>query len=229
MRINNCIQGTTEWLQLRAGIPTASCFDKIITPGGKSSRSAEPYMFSLLAERMIGRPLVEHISFWMDRGLEMESEAVDFYQFQRDMETVKVGFITNDEGTIGASPDRLVGEEGLLEIKCPSEAVHVGYLLKKSVDSAYYPQVQGQLWVSGRQWSDVLSYHPEMPPALIRVERDEKFIALLSKAVTEFSEQLEEMAVELKRRGWIGQQKEPRPPRHHDEVPEFSYDDQIIG
>jgi len=138
----------------------------------------------------------------------MEEEAVSFYELQRDCETVKVGFITNDEGTIGASPDRLVGEDGLLEIKVPKESTHVSYLLKKAVDQAYYPQVQGQLWVSGRKWVDILSYHPEMPPALIRVERDEEFIAFLQSAVVEFSSALEKQAVEAAARGWIPEREE---------------------
>lgn len=216
MIIHDCVQGTTEWSCLRAGIPTASGFDRILTPGGKPSKSAEAYMFSLLAERIMQRPIVEFTSHWMDRGSQMEAEAVNFYQFQRDCETVKVGFITNNEGTIGASPDRLVGEdhEGLLEIKVPAEHTHVSYLLKKAVDQTYYPQVQGQLWIAERQWSDILSYHPEMPPALIRVERDEEFIALLSTAVCAFSQCLEEMSRDLMARGWIREWPLVAKPRH---------------
>src|SRR3990167_8104537 len=207
MRVSYCQQGTSEWLRLRAGIPTASFFDKILTPGGKPSKSTEPYMYSLLAERMMGRPLVEHVSFWMDRGQQMEQEAVDFYELQRDCETVKVGFVSNDAGTIGASPDRFVGDDGLLEIKVPAEHTHVSYLLKKAVAQAYYPQVQGQLWVTERKWADILSYHPEMPPALIRVERNEEFIAKLAGSVQDFSDMLEAIARELTERGWIAKVK----------------------
>src|SRR5262245_45091449 len=119
MIIHDVVQGSTSWLQLRAGIPTASQFDQIITPSGKPSKSAERYMLTLLAERLMGHPITENVSMWMKRGSEMEADAVAFYQLQTDSDTVPVGFITNDEGTIGASPDRLVGEEGLLEIKCP--------------------------------------------------------------------------------------------------------------
>lgn len=197
------IQGTSEWSALRAGLPTASGFDNILTPGGKPSKSAEKYLFALLAERMMGHPIVEYTSHWMDRGSQMEAEAVSFYSFTRDTDTVKIGFITNDDGTVGASPDRLVGEDGLLEIKVPSEAVHVSYLLKKAVDSAYYPQVMGQLWISERKWLDILSYHPEMPPALIRVERNEEYIEALSAAVMAFSEVLEQQSAYLEERGWL--------------------------
>lgn len=160
-------------------------------------------MFCLLAERIMGHPRIESVSTWMNRGTQMEDEAVSFYELQRNLETAEVGLITNDAGSIGASPDRLVGEDGLLEIKVPAEHTHVSYLLKKAVDQTYYPQIQGQLWIAERKWVDILSYHPEMPPALIRVERDEPFIALLSVAVRDFSADLEKAATELVQRGWI--------------------------
>ena len=142
MIVHDCIQGTTEWLSVRAGIPTASMFDQIITPKtGKLSTSSEGYMLRLLAERILKRPIEQQaFSGWMDRGSAMESDAVAFYEFQRSLDTVKVGFITNDAGTIGASPDRLVGDDGLLEIKCPSEAVHMGYLLHGSLGEKHRPR-----------------------------------------------------------------------------------------
>lgn len=148
-------------------------------------------MFALIAERLMGHPRIEFMSMWMNRGSEMEADAVAYYEMQREVNTTRIGFITNDAGTVGASPDRSVGEDGLLEIKVPKESTHVGYLLKHHVDTEYFPQVQGQLWVSGRSFVDILSYHPEMPPALIRVERDESFIRMLAAAVTTFSEVLE--------------------------------------
>ncbi len=212
MRIHDCIQGTSEWTRLRAGIPTSSDFDKILTAGGSPSKQAEMYMFALLAERIMGHPRIEYMSRWMDRGSQMEAEAVSFYELQRDCETVKVGFITNDEGTIGASPDRLVGDTGLLEIKVPSEAVHVSYLMQSgSAYDAYRVQTQGQLWIAEREWNDLLSYHPEMPPALIRVERDEKFIAQLSAAVSAFVEVLESQFALCVQRGWVTAPRAPQP------------------
>ncbi len=203
MIIHDVVQGTTEWLAVRAGIPTASCFDRIITKSGKPSSQAEKYMHRLLAERIMGHPVAEFTSAYMERGSALEAEAVAYYEGIREVETVKVGFITNDERTIGASPDRLSGENGLLEIKCPAEHTHVGYLITHAVDHEYYPQIQGQLWVTGRQWVDIQSYHPEMPPALIRVGRDEDFIAKLAAAVSAFSRELERLTVEARERNWI--------------------------
>ena len=203
MIIHDVLQGSTEWLAVRAGIPTASAFDRIVTPKGKPSTQAEKYMHQLLAERMMGHPVLQVATYWMGRGQALEGEAVSYYEGVRDLDTDVIGLITNDEGTIGASPDRFVGEDGLLELKCPSEHVHVGYLLTKGVDAEYYPQVQGQLWVTGRKWLDIMSYHPELPPAIVRVERDEDYIKTLSTAVTEFSASLERKAVELREKGWI--------------------------
>lgn len=204
------IQNTPEWHALRAGIPTSSAFDRIVTPKGRASSQAEKYMFQLLAERLMGHPIEEFSSHWQDRGSRMESDAVASYEFQRDLDTTKVGFITNDFGTIGASPDRLVNEDGLLEIKVPSEAVHISYLLRVgSAYEEYKVQVQGQLWIAERRWSDVLSFHPELPEALIRIERDEDFIEKLSLAVEAFSQQLEELTEMAVKRGWLNP-KEPR-------------------
>jgi len=200
-------QGSAAWLELRAGIPTASNFHRILTPSGKPSTQATDYLHGLLAERMMGHPLVEHVSLWMQRGQDLEAEAVLYYELQRECATERLGFCTNDAGTIGASPDRLVGEDGLLEIKVPKDSTHVGYLLAEPVDKAYYPQIQGQLWIAERQWLEILSYHPELPPALVRVERDEDFIARLAAATTAFAECLVAMSLKLVERGWLTGEK----------------------
>jgi hypothetical protein len=197
------IQGTTAWLKLRAGIPTASCFDMILTPKGKPSTSAERYLYELLAERILGRPIVKAVTTWMDRGSQTEAEAVAYYESLRDLDTKKIGFVTNDAGSIGASPDRLVGADGLLEIKVPKESTHVGYLLNGTVGDTYWPQLQGQLWIAERAWVDIMSYSPDMPEAVIRVERDGEYIHKLACAVTAFSSELERLAAEARGRGWI--------------------------
>jgi hypothetical protein len=201
--LHDVLQGSTEWLAVRAGIPTASAFDRIVTPKGKPSTQSEKYMHALLAERIMGHPVLQVPTYWMGRGQQLEGEAVSYYEGVRDLDTTPIGFVTNDARTIGASPDRFVGEDGLLELKVPSEHVHVSYLLTRAVDAEYYPQVQGQLWVTGRRWLDIMSYHPEMPPAIVRVERDEGFIAILSRAIATFSMDLEDKAHELTERGWI--------------------------
>ncbi len=210
MKTYHVVQGSPEWEALRLGIPTGSQFDRIVTPGGKASgaKTQEKYMFELLAERMMGMPANDFQSKWMERGQTMEKEAVEFYELQRDMDSKPVGFMTNDAGTIGASPDRLVADEGQMEIKCPSPGVHVSYLLGSgSPYEEYRVQVQGQLWISGRQWCDVVSYNPLMPMALVRIPRDEEFIKIMSPLIEAFSDKLESKARELAERGWLAKDR----------------------
>lgn len=195
MKVYDCIQGSHEWLRIRAGIPTASEFDKIVTATGRASGQQEKYMYLLLAERLTGEPDVSHISFWMERGSELEARAIKYYEFERGMDTVPVGFVTDEAGCFGASPDRFVGEDGLLEIKCPSAAVHMMYLLQSGgAYKEYRVQVQGQLFVTERLWADLLSWHPRMPPALIHIERDADFIDKMVPLLEDFSAELEELA-----------------------------------
>lgn len=178
MIIHDLDQGSPEWFAVRLGIPTASCFDKLITPTGKESTQREAYENQLVAEILTGKPVNDFEgNEWTQRGNELESDAAAFYALQRDIEPVKVGFITNDAGVFGCSPDRLIGDDGLLEIKCPAPHTHVKYMLDRSIDRKYYPQLQGQLLVTGRKWVDIISYHPEMQPVIIRVERDETFLS----------------------------------------------------
>jgi putative phage-type endonuclease len=198
-------QGSEEWRRVRMGKPTASEFHRILTPGGKPSKSAEGYLYSLLAELMLGRPLDAPSYPWMQRGHDLESDAALWYEMQCDVTTEIVGFCTTDDGTVGASPDRLVGDDGQLELKCPSPETHVRYLLfpQKGVDAEYRVQVQGQLYVTKRAWCDVVSYHPDLPSVIVRVERDEEYIALLAEALTTFCAQLAEGKAELERRGLL--------------------------
>jgi hypothetical protein len=200
MILHDCAQGTTEWFRARAGIPTASMFGKIVKLSGGTSKSARDYMFRLLAERLMGRPIDEYESTWMKRGRDLEPDAVAYYEGQRNLDTNIVGFITNDARTIGASPDRLVGDEGLAEIKVPAPHTHVEYLLDGVVSPKYKAQTQGQLWIAERAWVDFCSYHPEMPRTIVRVERDEDFIERLRREVGAFSAELEERTEECRRR-----------------------------
>ena len=198
-----CIQGSPEWTNARLGIPTASQFHRIITPKTmKPSSSASGYVHELIAEWVLGFPLDNDGSLLMERGQEMESEAVRWYELERNCDTESIGFCLRDDGQVGCSPDRLVGADGGLEVKCPSPKVHVGYLLA-GVSEEYRCQVQGQLWITGRKWWDLLSYHPDMPPALVRIERDEAFISALSESVDSFLLQLADGKAKMKALGCV--------------------------
>lgn len=203
MIIIDCEQESPEWIEARLGIPTASNFHRILTPKtGKLSASADGYAYELIAEDMLGHPLDESESQFMTRGSSLERDAFAFYEYTRDVETQKVGTILRDDARVGCSPDRLVGDDGGLEIKCPSAKVHVGYMLGHDAD-AYRCQVQGAMWLTGRAWWDWLSYNPELPPVLIRFERDEEFIEKLARVVDQFAAYLDECRGKLVSAGYI--------------------------
>jgi YqaJ-like viral recombinase domain len=191
--VHQAEQGSPEWFALRVGIPTASCFHKIVTPTGKLSAQAAKYAYFLAAERLLGRSLEPDLNGIeaIRRGHELEPEAVQMYEFDQDVDTTPVGFITTDDGRIGASPDRLiVGRKGALEIKCPLAQTHVQYMIE-GFGADYTPQAQGQIAVAELEWVDRYSYHPEMPPVHVRTYRDEAYQRLLVPALVEFCELLE--------------------------------------
>jgi YqaJ-like viral recombinase domain len=188
------LQGSPEWLHARLGIPTASAFDRLITPKtGKPSAAADGYMNELLAEWLIGQPLELDDTGFIGRGSALESEAVNFYEALRDVDVATCGFCLMDDRRAGASPDRLIGEDGLLELKCPAPATHVGYVraLREPKPMKYYAQIQGQLLVTGRVWVDFMSYHPMIRPVVVRFARDEAFLATLQGVLTDFCDGLE--------------------------------------
>jgi hypothetical protein len=199
VKIHPAKQGTREWLIARAGLPTASQFDRILTPKTmKASSSQEGYMHQLLAEWLLGMP-DQGSSDFMKRGTFIEGQAVSWYELQRDVTVERVGLVTRDDDRAGCSPDGLVGADGGLELKCPSAKEHVGNLLSMTGD--YRCQVQGGMWITGRAWWDLVSFNPDLPSALVRFERSEAFISLLEEQVLAFSERLEQAKRVLAARG----------------------------
>ena len=184
MIILNHEQGSPEWLASRLGRPSASMFGKLITGSGKPSSSAESYINELIAERLTGRSKPFYTNEHMERGNALEPEAREAYEFITDFEVQETGFILDDSEEFGCSPDGLVVDHSLgLEIKCPSDSVHVSYLRAGKVPAKYYQQVQGCMWITGRECWDFMSYHPEMPHLLVRARRNEKFIEAMAEQV----------------------------------------------
>jgi YqaJ-like viral recombinase domain len=209
-------QGSPEWVAARLGLPTASNFDKILTPGGKLSEQARKYAFYLAAELLLNRQL-DNIDYldWVARGKELEPTAVQNYEYLQEVKTKQVGLITTDDGRIGASPDRLIeGVKGGLEIKCPSPQIHMGYMID-GFGKAYKVQVQGQMYVAELDFVDRYAFHPEMPPVLERTTRDEPFIALLSDALSQFCDDLAEIIRKAKASGFF-QEREALLTSHND-------------
>jgi YqaJ-like viral recombinase domain len=123
----------------------------------------------------------------MERGLIVEADAVDWYEFDQDVTVQRVGFITDDDHTVGCSPDRLVGDNGLLEIKAPLPHTQVDYWLSGELGERFRPQLQGQLYISQRSWVDILCWHDVLPKLVMRVEPDETFIKALERELQMFN------------------------------------------
>ena len=178
MKIHNVAQGSAEWLELRLGLPTASQFHRIVTPAKcELSKQARKFAFLLIAEKLMHESFtdLDHLSY-IARGKELEPQAVKMYEFDTERQTAPVGFITTDDGRMGASPDRLIISEtwpGALEIKCPSPQTHLEYLVD-GFGADYMPQVQGQALIGEFDFVDRYSFHPLMPPALVRTHRDRR-------------------------------------------------------
>jgi hypothetical protein len=214
VKIIDCEQGSTEWKMARMGLPTASQFGRIIGKKLTLVDGAWTYMNELLVEWALGYCEGEDASQYMERGREMEEQAVAFFELQSGLDTQKVGFITNDAGTVGCSPDRLVGDDGGLEVKCPAAKTHIGYLLSAGDVGPYAPQVQGALWITGREWWTWLSFHPTLPPAEVRMARDEKFIAALASALDEFNDRLADAKARILATGFVPAELQVQRPEH---------------
>lgn len=197
MKIINCEQLSPEWFEARRGIPTASNFDKIITTKGLPSKSKQKLMYRLAGEKVSGISEESFQSAAMLRGIEVEAEAASLYEVVKDVKIEKVGFCLSDVG-YGASPDGLVENEGMVEIKCPIISTHVGYLLDEKLPTDYFQQVQGQLFVADRLWCDFVSYYPGLKPIIIRVVRDETFIKALRVELELFCQELNEVVEKIK-------------------------------
>lgn len=192
-------QGSPEWFAARCGIPTASSFDKIVTSKGEPSKQAQKYSYQLAVERLTGRIEKSYSNDDMARGKEVEAEARSFYELIHEVSVKEVGVCYPDERKLcAASPDALVGDEGLLEIKCPLAYAAVGYILDGALPTDYFQQAQGQLFVTGREWLDFLSYYPGLKPMIVRVQRDEKFIKKLSIELEVFTRQLDDLVKRIK-------------------------------
>ena len=179
-------QGSRAWVEARLGIPTASEFSRIVTPTGKLSASRSEYMGELLAEWALGEADEFGGTDWMERGKVLEPDARKHYAFHRDLQPDRVGFIYRDEERmVGCSPDGLL-EGGALELKCPKASTHLIYLAGGLCPKKFWPQVQGHVWVTQLKWCDLMSYHPGLPPLIIRVEPDDSYQSALDEHMPAF-------------------------------------------
>lgn len=197
------IQGSDAWLEARVGSLGASRIAEAVarTKTGWGASRAN-LMAEMVAERLTGTPADRFTNAAMQWGTEKEPEARAAYEFLTDVDVAVVGIVRHPSiaGT-HASPDGLVGGEGLVEIKAPNTATHIETLLSQKVAEKYVLQMQWQMCCTGRAWCDFVSYDPRMPERMRlfikRVVRDQETIARLEKEVADFLKELEEKVATL--------------------------------
>lgn len=193
----NLIQGSAEWLQARVGKVTASRVADIVakTKTGYSAMRAN-YLAELLTERLTGQPAPKFKSEAMEWGSATETDAKAAYEFAKDATLEDIGLVPHPRiPNAAASPDGLVGDDGLVEIKCPNTATHVETLLGQGIPAKYATQMQWQMACTGRKWCDYVSFDPRLPVNMQlyirRLDRDDKRIAELEEEVTKFLAELD--------------------------------------
>ena len=192
-------QRTDEWHQARLGKVTASKIADVMAKGRGNAPSAtrENYEAQLIAERLTGRPTEGFSSAAMQWGTDNEDQARSAYSFIEDVDVEEVGFVDHPAiDMAGASPDGLVGTNGLVEIKCPNTATHLRFIENGTIDRRYLFQMNWQMACTGRQWCDFVSYDPRLPENLgiriLRVMRDDELIEELEGEVGRFLASIED-------------------------------------
>lgn len=197
IQILNCAQGTEEWHLARAGVPTASKFATVMAKGEGKTRSK--YMRQLAGEIITGKPMESFSNAHTDRGHVMEPEARELYAFATDTAPEQVGFIRN--GPKGCSPDSLIGDNGMLEIKTKLPDLLIECLERDEFPSEHRAQCQGALWVAEREWIDIVVYWPEMPVFIKRAHRDDEYITKLSGEIDRFNDELAALVERIRNYG----------------------------
>ncbi|MET3590098.1 exodeoxyribonuclease (lambda-induced) [Bartonella silvatica] len=194
-------QRTAEWFQARLGKVTASNIYNILSKTAKRLPTSkyEDYKIKLITERLTGEVSQLYITPAMQWGIEHEENALKEYEFIYDTEVTQCGFIQHPTIKMaGASPDGLIGEHGLVEIKCPQSINHVRFFIDDEIKPEYSAQMQFQMACTGRQWCDFISYDPRfvgkashLRMKIKRIHRDEKYIEELNQAVEAFLVEIE--------------------------------------
>lgn len=203
------VQGSPEWLDARCGKATASRIADILAvkKDGKPTAERERYLMELVGERLTGLTTQHYLTGPMLEGSEREPQAADAYAFLHGVDVDQIGFVEHPSiAMAGASPDRLVGDLGLVEIKCPTLRTHLDTLLSGAIPEQYLPQMRWQMACTGRAWCDFASWHPSVPPALRlwvkRLHRDEAQIAKDEEAVHAFLGEVEARVTRLRAIGY---------------------------
>jgi putative phage-type endonuclease len=207
-RIIDCVQGGQEWFQARMGCVTSSrVADAVAKLKRSTNESAARYnlRMEMMCELLTGNPSQHFVSQWMEEGRDKEPLARAEYELLTGSTVEQIGFIYHPTiKRAGASPDGLIGDDGLIEIKCPKDTTHLRYLMDDAVPEEYQPQMLWQMACTERAWCDFVSYSPEVPEPyqlfIKRFERDDAVIAGMELEVNFFLEQVDESLNLLKER-----------------------------
>ena len=193
------IQGSEEWFAARRGNVGASGVYKIMAKGQGKTR--KQYMIDLLIERL-GGSQESFTSAAIERGNEMEPIARSAYEVETGQIVTETGFIMHPElKRFGASPDGLVGDDGLIEIKCPNTATHIEFIQTKKPAGQYILQMQAQMACTGRKWCDFVSYDDRLPNlefASVRIMRDDAKIDQMLAEIKTFVAELDALETEMR-------------------------------
>lgn len=199
-------QGSAEWFAARLGKVTASRVADVIakTKTGWGASRAN-YAAELIAERLTGKTAESYTNAAMQWGLDHEADARAAYEFRTDSEVTLIGYAPHPQIEMaGASPDGLVGDDGLVEFKCPNTATHIDTLLGEPVAGKYFTQTCWQMACTGRQWCDWVSFDPRLPESMRlfvhRFQRDSIVIGALEREVVAFLDEIDRKVAELQAR-----------------------------
>jgi len=202
--IFQCEHGSAEWLRARCGIVTASrCGDMLaVTKKGTEAAGRRNYRAELLAEIMTGRAAQHYVTREMEWGIEQEQYARAAYEVKADVMVETCGFVLHGSvDRFGCSPDGLVCDQGLVQIKCPNTSTHLDWMREGVIPLEHGPQMLAEMACTGRQWNDFVSFDPRLPPHLQlfvrRYYREDPLIAALESEVKKFNAELDALIAEL--------------------------------
>lgn len=193
LEVIDCEQNTPAWLEARRGVVTASAFKHVMAKGEGKTRAK--YLRQKVAELMNAKPADSFKNEHTERGHALEPEAITLYAFQHDIEPQRVGFMRR--GPVGCSPDVVVGDDGIAQVKTMLPELLLEVLETEKVPSEHTAQLQGELWVTGRKWTDFVAFWPGLPLFVKRVHRDEVFISRLSVEIDTFLADMAALQAEI--------------------------------
>ena len=195
------IQRTPEWIEIKSGKMSASNAETIIANG----KGLETYIYNLMAEYYSSAEKENYINADMQRGIDLEPEAKIEFQFYTGLDIKEVGCVELNEYIL-ASPDGLIGDDGLIEIKCPNDSIYFKLLLSNNIKPEYIAQMQMQMYVTDRQYCYFVSYNPNFEKSLYikKINRDEEMINKLKKGLERGTELIKEIKENFRKVGTNG-------------------------